>query len=70
MPISNVQMGSFKGKTPNNVKILKVIKIKVVIKNSPWKVPIKNGIKSLPSKSHTQSQVTSQRKIFGKKNQG
>lgn len=69
MPISNVQMGSFKGKKNSNVKILKVIKIKVVIKNSLWKVLIKNGIKSFPRKSHIQSQVTSQRKILGKKNQ-
>lgn len=69
MPISNVQMSSFKGKKNSNVKILKVIKIKVVIKNSLWKVLIKNGIKSFPRKSHTQSQVTSQTKILGKKNQ-
>lgn len=54
----------------NNFKILKVIKIKVVIKNSLRKVMIKKGIKSFPSKSHTQSKVTRQRKNLGKKNQG
>lgn len=68
VPISNVQMGGFKSKKKKKFLILKVIQIKVVIKNGLWKVPIKNGIKSFPSESHTQTEVPSQRKILGKKN--
>lgn len=66
MLISNVQMGGFK---KNIFLILKVIQIKVVIKNGLWKVPIKTGIKSFPSESHTQTEVLSWSKILGKKNQ-